>query len=125
MKQSFWLRDRFLGEREVAETWTCAEPGPCYGQHLPWHHLAFFCCQCGELWGRVIVEKETDWTITTRICERHPELPPSALTPWWGSFRTLYDVDGMMRLDGSWPRAVIEREFWLLIEKAERRLLHG
>lgn len=66
---------RYVGSRQMYCCGAGAE-GERFSAY--WPHVAFFCPQCGELWGRAIYQREFDyhprvtaeWHVETKHCAR-------------------------------------------------------
>jgi len=121
VKQSFFLRGQCLGSRKVPPGWFAGVETAARGTWLQPSNLAYFCSECGEIWGRVTYEQEDQfWQIHVRECGEHGT--ENVLTPWMGSFRSIGQGD-LLTFAADWPVEVVRREFDLLMDKMEKGLL--
>ena len=75
--------------------------------------VAFFCPDCGDIWGRVFTPSRS-WMVATVGCERHPQFP--SFHPG-GSFILEWNRGAIDKL----PHAVLRREFRLHLHHAKAR----
>ena len=97
MGAHYFLGNRLLGQSVRAAMWDDWQPLIS--------HLALLCPTCGELWGRVTVERATDWSFQRRACNKHGN--GSFIAPWANQFEEL-------------PPEVLAYELNLRLDKYER-----
>lgn len=122
MKQSFFLRDAFLGSRDIPPTFESNPNGHAPGVRFRHSNLALFCPACGEIWGRVLHDVALpEWKVETRHCASHPA-PVETLVGWtdWkrGSFIALFpEIPDSLTFAPDWPPAVCLHEIRVLLSK--------
>lgn len=122
MKQTFFLRDRVLGSRDIPRTYPADPLGHAAGARFRCQNLALFCPVCGEIWGRVLYEETLPtWRIEARYCASHgSEMFEAA--GWFdytrGSFIYPYpDAGNPLAFASNWPEEVVRYECNLLLSK--------
>lgn len=98
---SFFLGGAFLGQSPRDSAWYHEQAGPPLS-------LAYFCPQCGEVWGRAVVTRadgvQIPFHVVTRECATHS--PASHIFPG-GTFGLSWDKD----FTASLPDRVIAHDF--------------
>jgi hypothetical protein len=91
--------------------------GECRGRGAggPFHSIAFFCYECGDVWARLRSSFHTNWRITGRICDKHIQREPFE-TPG-----TLF-MKWEPQIEEAMPRAVLLRE-WSLHDRFNQPIL--
>lgn len=105
VSQHFFVEGRYLGARQIDPWWKVS------GMTTRWQHShVFFCCRCGDIWGRVLVDKATYTQCTVRVCAKHGDGRLSCPPSWF---------DDPTGFDSDWPSAAIRYEFEQTIAYAE------
>lgn len=86
MPASYFLGSRLLGSTIAYHKWSDTEKMP--------DSEAFFCPECGEIWGRILESLSCNWHVTIRSCAQHPRYPGedaagSFIAPWRKAFEEL------------------------------------
>lgn len=80
------------------------------GHGGPFHSIAFFCPECGQIWARLKSDFHTNWRWTGQTCENHSQKYP-------------FEVPGTLdmrwepQIEEAMPRAVLLRQ-WRLYDAA-------
>lgn len=108
IRTSFFLYDQFLGDMAVANTLAGA----------PWSYNSrvYICPVCGEVWGRVVCDRDTlphlRWTSLDHTCPAHPD--------YWRAAGTFLPGNDLINL-AALPPAVIQHEFQMHLADYERK----
>lgn len=104
VSQHFFVEGRYLGARQIDPWWAVQ------GMTTRWQHShVFFCCRCGEIWGRVLVDKATYTQCTYRECAAHGDGRLACPLNW---------NDDPTQFDSDWPSAAIRYEFERTLDQA-------
>lgn len=78
------------------------------------HGIVFVCPECGDIWAKCVIPK-SNWTTMLRVCETCPSNPYN-----WPSGSLLLDWDP--EFNAALPPGIVEREFKLHLDAAEKEL---
>lgn len=91
--------------------------------------IAYACQQCGEIWGRIVVEGSTFFHIVVRPCEAHSpstvkdwgERHRQGLFHWWNTDENSTSLMFHAAIPTYFPELVLRREVLILFEHRDRR----
>lgn len=105
-KQVFEADGQVLGSREIPNFLNL--PGIAIRPH---YSYAYFCCRCGEIWGRLRHEGAAYTQCIYRNCRAHGD----------GRLAMTFPSDREpIGISFDWPREALLREFLVELETAER-----
>lgn len=97
VSQHFFADGAYLGSRQI-DPWRRVP-----GLETRWHHSqVLFCPHCGDIWGRIMVDRASYTQCIYRPCAKHGD-GRLACYPSWYDDPTLFADD--------WPPAAIRWEF--------------
>lgn len=106
-RQDFFVGTKHLGFRLIPDTRIIP------GLEVRWHEShVYFCCRCGEIWGRLLHEKATYYQCTYRECARHGG----------GHLSDNYEYGEPVYWERNWPASATKYEFERFLERAEREM---
>lgn len=94
MPAMYFLGNALLGESPALSRWE--------DSRVNHQNIAYFCPECGDVWGRVFDERVAGWFATTSYCAAHGG--GSFIFPWRNSF-------------DEFPAEVLRYELNLLLSK--------